>query len=249
MIDKKWFLLLATLSFNAMAFDLEDYATTLRSTRDAYIKAANERNLSYGPLKNLHNLFVQSCYKISGNELFTKNIQGLHDGMCNEDTKQAHPGGGVYRADGSLGDMLYSLILATPLHVKLPLSLNADLSDPLANTMYYRMITKNKEIADLYKSNINITFQKDTACTITKNYLGQKAGESNSDFELRMDDFKIRYNAQYAAYVKASMEVQLAIGPFKSAFAAYQAATSVFVSASECTQGMGGKEYYDPYVP
>ena len=246
MIDKKWILVFATLSFNAIAFDLEEYAGTFRATRDAYIKASNERNLSYGPLKNLHNLFVQSCYKISGNELFTKNIQGLHDGMCNEDTKQAHPGGGVYRPDGSLGDMLYSLILATPLHVKLPLSLNAI---NVANTMYYRMTKKNMEIANLYTSSINITFEKDTTCTITKNYLGQKAGESNNDFEIRMDDFKTRYNEHYAAYVRASMELQLATGPYKGAFAAFQAATSVYVAASECTQGVGGKEYYDPYVP
>lgn len=248
MKNKKWFLIFATLSFNAVAFDLEDYATTLRATRDAYLKASVERDLAYGPLKNLHNLYVQSCYKISGNELLTKNIQGLHDGMCNEDTKQAHPGGGVYRPDGSLGDMLYSLILATPLHIDLPLSLTAN-SDPVANTMHYRMRVKNTDIAAAYTASINLTFEKDLSCTITKNYLGQKVGETDSDFNLRMDFFKIRYNARYAAYVKASSELQLATGPFKAAFAAYQAATSVYVAASECTQGTGSKEYYDPYVP
>ena len=33
----------------AQAFDLEDYATTYRATRDAYLKAANERKLAQGP--------------------------------------------------------------------------------------------------------------------------------------------------------------------------------------------------------
>jgi hypothetical protein len=33
----------------AFAFDLEDYATTYRATRDAYLKADNERKLAQGP--------------------------------------------------------------------------------------------------------------------------------------------------------------------------------------------------------
>lgn len=38
-----------TLSQAALAFDLEDYATTYRATRDAYLKAGNERKLAHGP--------------------------------------------------------------------------------------------------------------------------------------------------------------------------------------------------------
>ena len=34
---------------HASAFDLEDYATTYRATRDAYLKAGNERKLAQGP--------------------------------------------------------------------------------------------------------------------------------------------------------------------------------------------------------
>jgi len=33
----------------ALLFDLEDYATTYRATRDAYLKAANELKLATGP--------------------------------------------------------------------------------------------------------------------------------------------------------------------------------------------------------
>ena len=34
----------------ALLFDLEDYATTYRATRDAYLKAANELKLATGAL-------------------------------------------------------------------------------------------------------------------------------------------------------------------------------------------------------
>jgi len=37
------------------AFDLEDYATTFRGTRDAYLKAANERSLAEGPFSSAFN--------------------------------------------------------------------------------------------------------------------------------------------------------------------------------------------------
>eukprot|EP00293_Proteomonas_sulcata_P016755 CAMPEP_0184296830 /NCGR_PEP_ID=MMETSP1049-20130417/7788_1 /TAXON_ID=77928 /ORGANISM="Proteomonas sulcata, Strain CCMP704" /LENGTH=39 /DNA_ID= /DNA_START= /DNA_END= /DNA_ORIENTATION= len=35
----------------SLLFDLEDYATTYRATRDAYLKAANELKLATGPYK------------------------------------------------------------------------------------------------------------------------------------------------------------------------------------------------------
>jgi hypothetical protein len=37
------------LGTKAFALDLEDYATTYRATRDAYLKAGNERKLAQGP--------------------------------------------------------------------------------------------------------------------------------------------------------------------------------------------------------
>ena len=37
------------LSIPALAYDIEDYATTYRATRDSYLKAANELKLATGP--------------------------------------------------------------------------------------------------------------------------------------------------------------------------------------------------------
>lgn len=45
------------LSTSAFAFDLEDYATTYRATRDAYLKAANEMKLATGPYKSARNAY------------------------------------------------------------------------------------------------------------------------------------------------------------------------------------------------
>jgi len=42
----------------ALLFDLEDYATTYRSTRDAYLKAANELKLATGPYKASRDAYV-----------------------------------------------------------------------------------------------------------------------------------------------------------------------------------------------
>ncbi|KAJ1479717.1 hypothetical protein T484DRAFT_1902375 [Baffinella frigidus] len=46
------------LEMFAMLFDLEDYATTYRATRDAYLKAANELKLATGPYKAARDAYV-----------------------------------------------------------------------------------------------------------------------------------------------------------------------------------------------
>ena len=48
-----WSFLIFSLTCSGVvqAFDLEDYATTYRANRDAYLKAANELKLATGPYK------------------------------------------------------------------------------------------------------------------------------------------------------------------------------------------------------
>ena len=55
----------------ALAFDLEDYATTYRATREAYLKAANELKLATGPYKS-----AQKSY----NEAVQTYVSTLNDG-------------------------------------------------------------------------------------------------------------------------------------------------------------------------
>ncbi len=58
----KWLYLFGALSMSisAHAFDLEDYATTYRATRDAYLKAANETKLATGPYKAAKNAYISA---------------------------------------------------------------------------------------------------------------------------------------------------------------------------------------------
>jgi hypothetical protein len=48
----------SSMQMFALLFDLEDYATTYRATRDAYLKAANELKLATGPYKAARDAYV-----------------------------------------------------------------------------------------------------------------------------------------------------------------------------------------------
>ena len=47
----------------ANAFDLEDYATTYRATRDAYLKSINELKLATGPYKAAQDAYLAANLK------------------------------------------------------------------------------------------------------------------------------------------------------------------------------------------
>jgi hypothetical protein len=55
-----YLILALSMSISAHAFDLEDYATTYRATRDSYLKAANELKLATGPYKSARDSYVQA---------------------------------------------------------------------------------------------------------------------------------------------------------------------------------------------
>ena len=63
--------LIALQVYTAQAFDLEDYATTYRATRDAYLKALNELKLGTGPYKA-----AQKSYYIAQKTY----VSGLNEG-------------------------------------------------------------------------------------------------------------------------------------------------------------------------
>ena len=53
------------LAFSApvIAFDLEDYATTYRATRDAYVKSVNELKLATGPYRAAQEAYITANVK------------------------------------------------------------------------------------------------------------------------------------------------------------------------------------------
>ena len=66
MLKKNVFGLCLIYSLSSFAFDLEDYATTYRNTRDAYLKAANELQLASGPYKSARNTYQQAAFGYIG---------------------------------------------------------------------------------------------------------------------------------------------------------------------------------------
>ena len=78
----KHFLKFALLAFvyTASAFDLEDYATTYRATRDAYLKAANELKLATGPYKAARDAYVAATATYT-KSLYERRRLGEADGV------------------------------------------------------------------------------------------------------------------------------------------------------------------------
>jgi hypothetical protein len=104
-------------SSSIYAFDLEDYATTYRSTRDAYIKAQHELALSKDKFDSMVKFYKANCIKINDRAGFNiKNIDNLISGSCNRDGEKAYVNGGVlpkiYKE--KMGDLFFKLFDRVP---------------------------------------------------------------------------------------------------------------------------------------
>ncbi len=228
-------ILLTSASFSAYSFDLEDYATTYRATRDAYFKAANELELAIPVVENRKKLLEGSCYKISGADF--KNLKGLRSGSCSRDGESPYSSGGVYRSGVSLGDKLGDLINMTPSFAILPSF--TDLIQWSALPVHAPIVNNDLWTADPGSAGISII--KDASCSPKNSYIN----DTNSA------DMITSFNASYDAYRKAAHELQLATGPFKAASEAYTAATTVYTMGIGCESQVGSRnaDLYDPYVP
>lgn len=87
MTRKKIFFCLIAISSSAFAFDLEDYATTYRATRDAYLKAANEMKLATGPYKSARNAYKNAAQQYikelgSGNPAMDQSVLAKRRTTC-----------------------------------------------------------------------------------------------------------------------------------------------------------------------
>jgi hypothetical protein len=228
-------ILFTTASFSAYSFDLEDYATTYRATRDAYIKAANELELAIPVVENRKQLLEDSCYTISGADF--ANLKGLRSGSCAADGKSAYSSGGVYRSGVSLGDQLGDLINMTPSFVKMPSITDLiQWSDEHASAN-----TVNNDLWKKDPGSAGIKITRVKSCSQKNKYINDK----------NIADMILYFNYSYDAYRKAAREVQLAIGPLKAAQEAYTAATTVYTMGIGCESQIGSQnaDLYDAYVP
>ncbi len=228
-------ILFTTASFSAYSFDLEDYATTYRATRDAYYKASYELELAIPVVENRKQLLEDSCYIISGADF--ANLKGLRSGSCAADGKSAYSSGGVYRSGVSLGDQLSDLINMTPPPVKLPSI--TDLIQWSDLPVHAPLVNNDLWKADPGSAGIKITKAK--SCSPKNKYINDE----------NIDQMILYFNYSYDAYRKQAREVLYAIGPFKAASEAYNAATTVYTMGIGCESQIGSRnaDLYDAYVP
>lgn len=75
MLKKNILLLCSIYSLGAFAFDLEDYATTYRATKDAYLKAANELQMASAPFNS-----ARDSYRVAASQ-FIKELGNGKDAL------------------------------------------------------------------------------------------------------------------------------------------------------------------------
>ena len=229
----KFVAVLMTLSLNAYSFDLEDYATTFRATRDAYMKQANEVELALPVILNKKQLLEDSCYKITGIDL--ANLKGLRSGSCLAD--------GVAASNSvSLGQKISDLINMTPAFVTLPNFSNIIQwgSQPV-NASQVNMDLWGVDSNTWSLTPATITIEKDSSCSPKNSYVNDG----------NIEDMKASFIAVYESFRQQAYWLQKSIGPYKAAHDAYVAATTVYTMGIGCESQIGERsaELYDPYVP
>lgn len=269
--------LLSLVSVNSFGFDLEDYATTYRATRDAYLKAANEFALAKDPYDLATTPFLQleaGCFRLKSLKHSMVNMEGLMSGACNKDGALPYKNGGPKLADNSekLGDKIALLINLLPFTASLP-DFNTDLSRYRDRNSQLKTARKAALLADLgdgamgkleaipdcvptdrsVYNEIQLAITRATEANESDpvgaalNYMGTKDYE-NITYN-RMADWATTHRATRDAFIKTADELELAVGPYKSAKAAYESGSVVFTSMIGCdgTLGRDGMQYYDPY--
>lgn len=270
-------ILLSMVSLQSYGFDLEDYATTYRATRDAILKAGNELALAKDPYDLSTTPFLKleaGCFRLKSLKHSMVNFEGLMSGACNKDGALPYKNGGPKLADDSekLGDKIAVLINMLPFTASLP-DFDTDLSRYQARREQLRTQRKAALLADLgdgamgkleaipdciptdraVYNQIQLAISKATtageADPIGSALSYMSRSDENGQLIAPMEDWATTHRATRDAFLKSANELELAIGPYKSARAAYEAANVVFTSMLGCegTMAREGVQYYDPY--
>jgi hypothetical protein len=224
-------LLFGLCSGQSQAFDLEDYATTYRATRDAYLKALNEAILAKSPFDQMlgvAKLYEKACYRIkTGPNLV--NIEGLLSGACNFDGQLPHKGtGGPKEKDGSpkIGDQWATLLNLAPINSKFPYRDFEDIATQYRARRDELIKNDNeKALADAAGFRLELI----PNCVVQDELLATHLRRP-----LAIEDWSTTFRAVRDAYMMAMNQLALATGPYKGAKEAYQAATTVYAVTTDC---------------
>ena len=201
-------LCLGALSSPAHAFDLEDYATTYRATRDAALKAANELGLSLNPFQMALSAVIQVAKRdhqiLPDTHLFYPYNQKQLSGSCDNTTLGA-PGDlaqgieWLIQAAGALGvDSLGSVLR----------EVNDDGVMGSSDLPFMQEFRQWREAE--FKT------------------WAQAGAAQSSNVPYNDSDFMTTLRATRDAMLKAFNEWTLAVGPYKAARDAYVAGTATY---------------------
>ncbi len=237
---KKVLVFFIFINFSSFSFDIEDYHTTYRATRDAYLAAANEFELTNHAFHDTLGLFKSGCYNFVHEDKLYK--QGIYDGSCNE-----YIAGVKISCDG-IGSATRTL----------PYYLDDLISHMTPNTNLDDFISRMEEWTSTYlvesRSNVmafrasipldSTTVVKNYDCSSTCEYLDNATPAQISDL---MDTLNQRYNSMIHAYHMLFDRIP----PYKAAKAAYQAVSQVYTEEINCMDEIEliRTDYMHPYKP
>jgi hypothetical protein len=245
---------LSLISINSYGFDLEDYATTYRATRDAYLKAANEFVLAKAPMDQMNAMMHRleaACYKVNwGPENRPSGMQGLMSGACNVDGELPDPLRGPKLKDGSIkfGTQFATLINLAPLTSNFPYHDSQDSATQYRAARDHVSKYRNELFLANHQTPWHLTSIPNC---VVKDQAFRDFVESNRNSTSMnwFDDTMTTYRAVRDAFFKAANELALATGPYQASKDAYEAAAMVFTTVSDCEDNLGREnpDYYDPY--
>jgi len=263
-------LLLTTCSLNAFGFDLEDYATTYRATRDAYKKAQNELALSKDAMDDYNAYLAANCLKVWDDAHYDfPNLGNLISGSCNRDGEASYVNGGVMPKSSKtkIGDILLGVIDRTPVQVVSSKVVPLEPGSPIWMIGYITNNMLGNRVKEIDSANVRVE-RIASGCTKTStavdSYITARAKNLSPDPENidpavkasveagHLEDIAVTFKDKRSAMLKAAVELKLATGPFFSARDAYHAATSTYTMNLDCDSGLGitatDRVLRDPYV-
>ena len=243
-------LMLTGLSLNSHAFDMGDYDTTRRATRDAFFEAQKTFADSKNAYDDYSNLLKENCLQIIDSSTFSMaNVSGLMNGACNCDGQGSHASGGVLPTSGNakLGDKIARIIELLPA----PAAKNIDDIKILGRFSDLELALRTKRDADLVSRMTAVN-----ASNVTISTLSQCSGESTVVTKWKAagatnTTLINRYKALRTDLITKATDLKRATNSYIAAKNAYRGSSMVYLKSLGCTNTGANtiRMRYDPFVP
>ena len=243
-------LMITGLSLNSYAFDLEDYNTTRRATRDAFLLAQTNFAESKNAYDDYKNLLKVNCYLISDASTFSlANLDGLITGACNRDGQKSHAAGGVLPSSGTskLGDKLARIIELMPA----PVAMNINDIKIIGNLSSLDSTLRTQRDTDVTSRMASIdaatvTISAISGCAKTPNVIN--AWKSRGATNTTLID---KYKTLRTDLLTKAIALKRSTNEYIAAKNAYRGGTVVYLKSNSCTNGGAYtiRLRYDPFVP